>query len=189
MNLSWFDIAEELSPEVQAGNTQSAIARVADVLKTLPASPFHRILDDNFTNRPEEMAEHFDRFLRAQKASFKVAAVYSETNGFDINPDRWYFDLFAYRKYGGHDDYDWLADWDSKDFPDMTLTGLEALQAVYASEAFQDKAHRQACEFCSLLVVVKFQDLVRRSVPLMRELAVPILATSHEYDFIAEFRK
>jgi len=71
----------------------------------------------------------------------------------------------------------------------MTLTGLEALQAVYDSDAFRDTAYREACEFCSLVVVTKFQDLIRRSLPFTRELDVPVLATSHEYDFIAEFRK
>jgi hypothetical protein len=187
--MKWFDIAEELSPRVKKGDTQAAISRVSEVLRSLPPSPFHRVLDLDFTNRPEDVAEHFDTFLRKQKANFEVGAVYTETNGFDINPDRWYFDLFAYRKYGGHEDYDWLSNWDSSDSPDMTLTGLEHLQAVYDSDAFQDKANRQACEFCSLLVVSRFQDLVRRSVSIMRELDVPLLATSHEYDLIAEFRK
>ena len=71
----------------------------------------------------------------------------------------------------------------------MTLTGLEALQAVYDSDAFRNKDYQQARDFCSLLVVTKFQDLVRRSVPFMCELDAPLLATCHEYDFIAEFRK
>jgi hypothetical protein len=187
--MKWFDIAEELFPKVKIGDTEAAVARVSEVLQSLPLSPFHRILDLHFTNRPEDVAAHFDSFIRAQKAKFKLGAVYTETNGFDINPDRWYFDLFAYRKYGGSDDYDWLSDWDSEDYPGLTLTGLEVLQAVYDSDAFQDETFEQAREFCSLLVVSKFQDLVRRSVLFMRELDVPLLATSHDYDFIAEFRK
>ena len=187
--MRWFEIAEELSSKVKDGNTQAVLNRVSEVLRSLPPSPFHLVLDLDFTNRPEHVAEHFDRFLHVQKSRFKLGAVYTETNGFDINPDRWYFDLFAYHEYGGHEDYDWLSNWDSEDSPDMTLTGLEALQAVYDSHAFRDKAFGQACEFCSLLVLSRFQDLVRRSVPFMRELDVPLLATSHEYDFIAEFRK
>jgi hypothetical protein len=135
------------------------------------------------------VAEHFDSFLCEQKARFEVGAVYTETNGFDVNTDRWYFDVFAYRTYGGHRDYDWLSDWDSEYSLDMTLIGLEALQTVYDSDAFRDENYRHACEICSLLVVSKFQELVRRCVPLMRELNVPLLATAHEYDFIAELRK
>jgi hypothetical protein len=187
--MRWFEIAKELSSRLKEGNTQAAIDRVSEVLRSFPPSPFHQVLELNFTNPPERVAEHFDHFLQVQKSSFKISAVYTETNGFDINPDRWYFDLFAYRAYGGHEDYDWLSGWDSEDFADMVLTGLEVLQAVYDSDAFRDKAHREACELCSLLVVTKFQDLIRRSIPFTRELDVPVLATSHEYDFIAEFRK
>lgn len=187
--MRWFDIAKELSTSVKAGNTGVAVARVAEVLRALPASPFHKILDLDFTNRPNDVAAHFDGFIQAQKASFPIGAIYTETNGFYINPDRWYFDLFAYRNYGGHEEYDWLSRWDSEPFPEMTLTGLESVQAVYDSEAFLDKAYDQACDFCSLLIVCKFQDLIRRSVPLMQQLQVPLLATSHDYDFIAEFRR
>ena len=97
--MKWFDIANELSPTVREGNTQIAVNRVAEALRTFPSSPFHKILDLDFTNRPEDIAAHFDNFLRLQKTNFKVGAVYTETNGFDINPDRWYFDLFAYREY------------------------------------------------------------------------------------------
>jgi hypothetical protein len=138
--MRWFDIAKELSPSVKAGNTQVAVTRVAEVLSTLPSSPFHQILEIDFTNRPPDVAARFDGLLRAQKLNFELRAVYTETNGFDINPDRWYFDVFAYRAYGGHQDYDWLSNWESEPFPDMTLTGLESLQAVYDSGAFRDKA-------------------------------------------------
>ena len=49
--------------------------------------------------------------------------------------------------------------------------------------------HKETMGYCSLLVVCKFQELIRGSVASMKELNVPLLATSHEYDFIAEFRK
>ncbi|MBN1127145.1 MAG: hypothetical protein JXA82_19235 [Sedimentisphaerales bacterium] len=187
--MDWFEIAEELTPKIVNGDIETVISRVSGILRSLPESPFHLILGLEFTNRPVDVAEYFDNFLKAQKAKFKIGAVYTETNGFDINPDRWYFELFAYSEYGGHEDYDWLSDWDSEHYPCMTLTGLKSLQEVYDSDAFHDEAHEEACQFCSLLVVCKFQDLIRRSVPLMRELYVPLLATSHDYDFIAEFRK
>lgn len=184
--MEWFKAAAELAPRVRAGDTLAAVARLTETLKTLPPGPFHRVLQLDFTNEPQDVAAHFDRFIRAQP--FKVAAVYTETNGFDINPDCWYFSLFAYRAYGGHEDYDWLSGWDSDEIPDVVLTGMEPLQAIYDSPAFEDEAHEVVAGYCSLLVVCKFQDLIRRSIPHMRELRTPLLATSHEYDFIAEFR-
>ena len=88
--MRWFDIAKELSPGIKEGNTQAAVKRVSEVLRLLPQSPFHQALELDFTNSPEGVAEHFDRFFRAQKSNFNIGAIYTETNGFDINPDRWY---------------------------------------------------------------------------------------------------
>jgi len=51
---------------------------------------------------------------------------------------------FAFGEYGGHEDYDWSADWQSESYDDMTITGLEKLRAVYASAAFRDKQFRDA---------------------------------------------
>ena len=53
-------------------------------------------------------------------------------NNFDVNPDVWYCDLFAYKSYGGHDNYsyDWLCDAPSKEFERYIIKGLEELQAV-----------------------------------------------------------
>ena len=41
----------------------------------------------------------------------------------------------------------------------------------------------------ALLVVTKFQDLIRRAAPHMRELRFPLLATAHDYEFIFETRR
>ncbi len=70
----------------------------------------------------------------------------------------------------------------------VTLTGLERLQNVCASPAFADPALRQAAQLCSPLVVCKFQDLIQKAVPLMTQVKVPVLATGHGYDVIAEFQ-
>lgn len=211
------EVAERLDPTLRKGDTQSAVLRrVSDIIrKEIPEGPYHKLLELDFTNDPKEVAAHIDGFIRAQKESFPVAAVYAEMNGFDINPDEWHFDLSDYRQYEGRDDSDWLSGWDSGDHPPMTLTGMEALQEVYAAvdedededdeheddddEEEEDEAEEIGAEeteedhqteyFCSLLVMLKFQDLIRRSVPFMKELESPLLATAHEYVSIAEFRK
>ncbi len=110
-------------------------------------------------------------------------------NGFNINADRWFFDVFAYEQYGGHNDYNWLSDWQSQYYPEMTITGLEPLQEVYAGDAFWSGKYAAACDLTDLLVVIKFQDLIRRAVPHMRELEFPLLATAHDFDFIFEAQR
>jgi len=173
---------------LQAGDTARCELTVAERLSAMPRSPFHIALDLAFTNPLSEVATHFDRFFRQEASRFPIGAAYTEMSGFDINPDRWYFDVFAYKRYGGHDNYDWLSDWQSGSYEDMTLTGFEPLQAVYAGEAFEDDEFREAAYVAGLLVVAKYQDFIGRVVPLMRELRFPLLVTAHEYDFIYEVR-
>lgn len=43
-----------------------------------------------------------------------------------------------------------------------------------------------ANEFSDLLVVLRFQHLIRRSAAYMRQVKMPVLATSHDFDFIYE---
>ena len=176
-------------PILRAGDTARCERTVAAHLAALPQSPFHIAIDVNITNSPADIATHFDGFFRQEAVRFKIGSAYTEMNGFDINPDRWFFDVFAFLEYGGHDDYDWLADWQSESYDDMTITGLERLQEVYAGPAFRDKQFEDAGYVAGLLVVTKFQDLIRRAAPQMRELHFPLLATAHDYDFISEARR
>ncbi len=184
--MSWFELAAELQPLVLRGDTPAAIERVVAEIRKLPTGPFHAFNRQPFTNDPASVAEHFDALAGLSEAG----ALYTETNGFDINPSRWYFDVFTYPAHGGHDKRDWLSKRRLCHPTSVTLTGLERLQKVYASPAFEDEALRSAAELCSLLVVCKFQDLIQKAVPLMKRVRVPVLASGHDYDstLIAEFQ-
>src|SRR5216684_2275668 len=148
---------KRFQPPLRNGDLAAVEHGVATQLRALPESPFHMVLDLAFTNDPRDVANHFDRFFDAENSRFAVAAAYTEMNGFDINPDRWYCDLFAYSADGGANDYEWISDWQSERFDEYEMKGLENLQAVYASDAFGQKAYREASQIASLLVVVKFQ--------------------------------
>jgi hypothetical protein len=183
------ELMTELTPVLLSGDVAGCEQAVARQLKKLPHSPFHVVLDLSITNPPEEVAAHFDSFFDEEKGRFRIAAAYTEMNGFNINADRWFFDVFAFEQYGGHDDYDWLSNWQSQNYPDMTITGLESLQEGYASDAFWSGKFTDACDLTDLLVVIKFQDLIRRAAPHMQELEFPLLATAHDFDFIFEARR
>ena len=184
----FFALQDELSPVLRTGDLKECERVVGERLAGLPASPFHLILDLEVSNRPEEVADYFDDFFRQQPRG-KIKAAYTEMNGFDINPNLWFCSPFAYQSYGGHDNYDWLSDWQSDDYDLLPITGLEPLQSVYDSDAFRDQKYEDACSVASLLVVIRFQDLIRRSADQMQELRFPLLATAHDYDFIFEVRK
>ncbi len=187
--MPWYNIAQEIAPFVQKGNIDPCVQRVMDELRKQRPSPFHIVTTLEFTNKPEDIAQYFERFIAKESKRFSIRALYTETNGFDINPNRWFFNVFAYQEYGGHDDYNWLSDWQSGNYPDMTLKGMERLQGVYKTEYVDGKDHGDTPHYASLLVVLKFQKLIKLSAPLISSLGFPLLATSHEYDLIYEFNK
>jgi len=157
-------------------------------MRSLPDSPFHIAIEQSISNDPNTAAKHFDLFILGESKRFPIAAVYTELNAFDINPDRWYCNLFAYTDYGGHDDYDWLSDWQSEDFDDYEIKGLEALQAAFANPAFQTAAYRDTSYIASLLIVIKFQLFISTAAKSMQHLKFPLLVTAHDFNFIAELR-
>lgn len=182
-----FELQDQLAPILRAGDLAQCERVVAARLAAIPQSPFHTILNLVVTTPPTVAAEFFDEFFRQQPRD-KIKAAYTEMNGFDINTDLWFCSPFAYKRYGGHEDYDWLSDWQSEEFGHLPITGLESLQKVYASDALHDERFEDACSVTSLLVVIRFQDLIRRAAPHMQELRFPLLATAHDYDFIYEAR-
>jgi hypothetical protein len=143
-------------------------------------------IDVNISNDPADAARSLDTFLDLQARHMKIAAAYAEMNGFYINAGLWFCDFFAYASYGGHDDYDWLSQWQSGEFPRYPILGMESLQAVYANARRGNKSDSDARNMCSLLVVIKFQLFMRKAATQMKSLCFPMLITAHDFDFIAE---
>ena len=114
-------------------------------------------------------------------------------NGFDINPDRWYFDFFAYTEYGSDpDDLEWLCDWESPTWKDVTLEGLEAVQAdfdwYHSNEIWNDKTFESAYDVSLLLVMCKYVALIESSLRSgARTKSIPVLATAHDFDIVGRF--
>ncbi|EEF61549.1 hypothetical protein Cflav_PD4227 [Pedosphaera parvula Ellin514] len=181
-------LQRQLSATLLTGDLATCQRAVSEELKALPRSPFHIVLDLNITTDAEAFAEFFDNFFRQVANRFPIGAAYTEMNGFCINTDLWFCNLFAYQQYGGHDDYDWLARWQAEDPGAIAIEGLEPLQEVYGSPAFRDKNFYDACSVTDLLVVIKFQEFVHRASAHMKELKFPLLVTAHDYDFIHEVK-
>jgi hypothetical protein len=179
---------KRLTPALKRGDLDACKRGVSEQLRKLPRSPFHIVEKLAISNDPADAARHFDRFLQREAKRIDVAAAYTEMNGFDINPDRWYCDLFAYTSDGGTKDFDWLSDWQSKPFDEYEIHGLEELQDVYASDLFGKKEFDDASYLSSLMVVVKFQQFMKKAASHMMELSHPLYISAHEFTFIAAVR-
>lgn len=188
MSNLFFELQDKAHADLLLGNIAACESIFEEAMRSLPDSPFHIALSLAFANPPEDVGNYFDAIFEAESKKYSIGAAYTETNGFDINPDRWFCDVFTFKTYGGREDYDWLSDWQSEGHEDFTLTGMERLQEVYASPAFQDPVYNDASCVSNLIVVTRFQRLVKSAIPYMKNLHFPLLVTSHDFDFIAEFK-
>jgi hypothetical protein len=192
--LSW-QVEEQATEFLRAGNLAECDRIFCSSLRELPESPYHLVIELQFTNSPILLAAYSDQFFSDQSRKFEIGAAGAVMNGFDINTDRWYCDLVAYKYYGAHTDYDWLAYEDATSQKNFLLTGMEPLQQVFARfNSYSFKQRREGPNFederdiAGLVVVSRFQQLVARAAPIMKHLKFPLLSTAHEYDFIAEVR-
>lgn len=186
--MKWYELSQKLEPTLRKGDIDYCISEVVKEIEKLPRSPFHVVVSLDFTNSHSAVADYIQNFISGSKLGADLKAIYTETNGFDINPDEWYFELFGFNDCGTTDDLEWLCDWQAESDYAAVLTGMEELQEVYASESFQEPEHRAASELCSLLVVLKFQKLICESAKCIKNLSVPIFATAHDYDFIYKYQ-
>lgn len=186
---------ETVASYVNANRLGDAIKFLESGLKACSSMRFKSIIGTDFTNSPKDIAIEIDRFVEAQKSVFSLNAVYLEMNGYSINTDRWFFDFFGYAEYDPNPaSFDWLAEMDSDYWPDVTLTGLEAVMEDYSwytshlTKGSKDPEAVQAEEYASLLVVCKFAHLIEKAVKTgFIHSNIPLLATAHDFDIISRF--
>lgn len=177
-----------MDPLLRRGDLEGCAAIVEKAFRGLPKSPFHVALTLEISNDPKHAASYFDKFYRLESKRYKVAAVYTEMNGFDINPGAWYCDAFAYAKDGDPHDLNWLAYWDNERFREYPILGLEELQTVYATYAYKNKDGYEAEYLCNLVVLNKFQRFMQRAYEKMNYVRVPLHVTMHESSLIATLK-
>jgi hypothetical protein len=172
-------------PWLQAGKFAEAEAQLTQWLRAKPETPFHAIADLDVTTSPVDCANFFDDYAAREP---DLGAIYSEMNGFTINPDLWFCDAFGFEEHGGMDDTNWLGDFKSCASDDgkgcLIITGLEPMQALYQSRmaGTLKRADDETMTLVEALVVVKFQKMLQRSLPLMKKVKCPLLASAHEFN-------
>jgi hypothetical protein len=154
---------------------------------------FKGLLGNRFTNAPGRVLSEINKFIDECSGKFSIKAVYLEMNGFDINPNRWYFDSFGYAKYETDpNNLEWLCKWQSPEWRQVTLKGLEAVQAdfkwYHAEEIWENKKFDRAYELAVLLVMCKYVSLIESALAAgTRSKPIPVLATAHDFDILGRF--
>lgn len=123
----------------------------------------------------------------------EVKAIYSEMNGFTINYDLWFIDLFAYSSCKGLDDLDWLAYYEYSSENSLTITGFEDIQNVYQNymenQLWTVTTLKAAGDICELLIILRLQELFSEATKVGRSkkqqwTELPLFVTAHDYDLI-----
>lgn len=181
-----------IMPLLQTGAFAEAEATLVKWMAAEPTSPYHIISDLQITNDPRDCAEYFDRFYERGSGDYGLGAVYTEMNGFVINPDLWFCDAFGFDAHGGTDNFDWLGSFGPATDEHYVIDGLEDLQRVFLEERTSRpdrQRHADAHLLAEALVIVKFQRFLQSAQTHMKKLNCPLLASAHDYiEFIVEIR-
>lgn len=186
-------LEEQLHQLVLTDKLDEAIEIAEKELIKLPATEFHEIIDSSFVSLKDGLISHVDNFYASAKKALKVKSFYVEMNGFSINTDMWFLELFAYKKCGDLSDPDWLADYDFYNELILPILGLEKLQAAFKDyhdhKKWNDPILKTTSEICEFLIILRLQQAFRevnkaaieRNLPWAK---IPIFVTAHDYDLI-----
>lgn len=183
--MKYSDVYKELIPLLADNKLTEAINWCETELKKSSNPSDELFIDRNLDHLIIPLKNWVDKFYNRVSKNITIEAMYSEMNGFTINPDLWFADLFAYDNYQGITDTDWLADWEEENVTmqdSFVITGLEDLQKVYENDS-------EGSFICSFLIVILFQDLFKKAVDKARQenlswANIPIIVTAHEWELI-----
>jgi len=175
-------------------NVAGAVSQLQEFISNNDAQKFSCVVGASFLNPPSSVLDELNRFIEANQKHFDVKAIYVEMNGFDVNYDRWYFDLFAYSSLSPNfDDTEWLCEWQSAPWPSIELIGMASAQEAFAWYHEQriwesQPDFKPIYEAAMLLIMAKFAGFVG-SVLTTGHLAksIPVLVTAHGFESIARY--
>lgn len=201
-----FELADKLYELLESQKLDEAVALAEQELKEIPTSDFHKILNRNLLHLTSDLGKHIHEFDKSTKEVLKKkqgfiknlfgsvretkpAAYYCEMNGFTINCNRWYIDLFSFKKYS-LTDWEWLSDFYDSTVQDLTITGFEDIQKVFKdtheNERFKEPNILKSYQVCELLVILRLQELFRETYKSTKNewASIPMFVTAHDYDLI-----
>jgi hypothetical protein len=167
---------------IRDSDIAGAITTLETFIANHDSQRFSCLLRESFSNSPSTVLADVNRFIRANDKQFDVKAVYLEMNGFEINYDEWFFNPFAYSSYSSDfDDMEWSSDWQSPDWPQITLFGMESSQEAFAWYHEQriwesQRDFKPIYEASLLLIAVRFMAFVGTVIKSNLQ-TIPVLAT------------
>ncbi|PKL86167.1 MAG: hypothetical protein CVV22_04560 [Ignavibacteriae bacterium HGW-Ignavibacteriae-1] len=192
-----FELTTRLNNYLIENKLDDAIQLAENQLKDIPKTDFHKILNRNLKHLAEPLTNFLTEFYQLAEKEIEVKAIYSEMNGFTINTDLWFIDLFAFTELGTLDDLDWLSDFEISAEESMVISGFEDLQSVYenieGNEVMTNRDLNNAYEVCELIIILRLQELFQESlkIAIKNDLTwknIPLFVTAHDSELIYEVK-
>jgi len=200
-----FELADRLTKLLEQKQLDDAIRIAENELENIPETDFHKIIGNSLTRQSENLREYIIKFndsttkiLNKNKSLLGAlfnkqtkipTAYYCEMNGFTINYDKWYIDLFSFDKIG-ESDWEWLCDFYDTSKNELTITGFEEIQKVFEdvheNNRFDDPNIEASYEVCELIVILRLQELFRVTYQNQNDKwsQIPMFVTAHDYEMI-----
>jgi hypothetical protein len=178
---------------VRKADLSRAIAHCEKELAALPRTEYHQALGRSWLRQTLDASRWLGGFCRTTAKALSIRALYCEMNLFEINPDEWYVDAFAYDFFGEPRDLGWLVGWKKTtgDRNRLVLRGMRELQALFARDYGDEPPAdiRPASEVVILLLTLRMQELMHAAALRARQSGqlpedLPVLAASHDSDLI-----
>ena len=190
-----FALYLEVQSRVTLDTLDEVITEVRNRLASTGDSLFSEAALSTFTNPLEEVHGWLTVSASEMATKADLKFLYAEMNGFDINTDRWFSDLFGYSREIDYRDAYELSQYDTgvaNMQSTLTLTGMEPMQ--HAFEWWGDNeqlrsTYADAETLAQLLVECRFIELLRNACavgPL--EPDVPLAAAAHDSEMVLRLR-
>lgn len=183
---------KEIAGLIRNNQLADAFKLTRNKLQQLPLTDFHYILEIEWLPLAENVALYIEKFYKSAKRKLKlVEAIYCEMNAFTINYDNWFVQFFAYEKYMGTEDFDWLADYDYTQDNALLFTGLERIQSIFKdyieNEKWKDKNMKEAFDVSEYIIILGVQRLFREAYVIAKNkkfnwVNIPVFVNAHDYD-------
>ncbi len=193
-----FDLQDKLNEYLIQNDLDTAIQIAETELSKIPQTDFHQLIGMNLLNMESKLSAFISKFHSSVKLKYtlsftkKLKAFYCEMNGFTINYDRWFIDLFSFSEIG-QEDYEWLSDFEHHTRKDLTIYGFEKLQQVYEdvhkNKKFEIPEIDQAYNVAELLIILRLQELFGETYKNAKSNGLswskyPMYVTAHDYEMI-----
>lgn len=201
-----FELRDRLQQLINIHRLAEAISFAEGLLKSIPETDFHKILGKNLLHLMPNVSSYLTAFHNSTIKELENKLTYSEKifnlfrqvlpaaylcemNGFTINYDRWYINIFSYKIYD-LSDWRWLSDFYDMTSEDLTISGYEdiqkAFQDVHENNRFEEKNISEAYDICELLIILRLHELFKETYNTYQLdwKKIPLFVEAHDYDFI-----